>query len=143
MYAYLAAQLLLAVAGVEGIAAASHEAEISHDGRALTVRYQAAPEVSLRQVGYLAGNRPSTAACIWTARLAVRRDVIGSDGPLAAFARPVQVGETISGRRPGACMGARQAIEQEAAARLGAANELAAIASADRLRLVAELDSAR
>lgn len=142
MYAYLATQLLIAVAGVEG-AAALHEAEISHDGRALTARYRGTPEVTLKQVGQWLPNRPGTARCRWTARLDVSREIVGAEGPMAAFARPISAGETISGSRPGRCMTARNAIVREAAARLGGRERLAAVASADRPALVAELDSAR
>jgi len=142
MYAYLATQFLAAMAGIGG-ATALYEAEVSHNGRALTVRYHGTPDVTFRQVGQWLPNRPGSAVCRWTARLAVRRDVVGAEGPIAAFARPVPVGATISGSRPGRCMTARKTIAREAAARLGGREQLAAIASGDRATLVAELDSAR
>lgn len=140
MYAYLATQLLMAMAGVEG---ALHEVELNHDGRALTARYHATPRVSLKQTGQWLPNRPGTAQCRWTARLDMRREVVGAQGPIAAFARPLPAGETISGSHPGRCSAARKTILREAAARLAGREQLAAVASTDRPVLVAELGSTR
>lgn len=118
-----------------------HEAEVDHRGQPLTVRYRAEPVVKLREIGARTPNRPSTARCVWTASLDVRREVVGASGVVAAFDKRFESGETVEGSRPGSCIGARGAIAADASIRLNSAERLAAAAEADRARLTAELDS--
>lgn len=142
MLTLTAASLMLAISSAtlsgEGLV---HEREVEHRGQPLTVRYLAEPVVKLREIGSRTPNRPSTARCLWSANLEVRREVTGGEGTVAAFDKRFVGGETVKGSRPGSCAGARGAIKADAVARLDSAERLAAAAAADRARLTAELDS--
>lgn len=118
-----------------------HEAAVEHRGQSLTVRYKAEPVVAYKEIGARTPNRPSVNRCRWTARLDVRREVVGADGAVAAFDKNFEGGEQVEGWRPGSCMGAREAITADARLRLNANERLAAAAAADRATLTAELAS--
>lgn len=157
MVTLMAAGMMLAIAGNgiagNGIAGAGiagagiageglvHEVAVEHRGQPLTARYRAEPVLTFKEIGARTPNRPSVNRCRWTARLDVRREVVGTDGAVAAFDKRFEGGEQVEGWRPGSCIGAREAIVADARARLNAAERLAAAAAADRATLTTELAS--
>ncbi|MDB5690038.1 MAG: hypothetical protein JWL91_1914 [Sphingomonas bacterium] len=134
-----------AMLGVSGGAVANPEPQeiiVRHRGAELQARYRAEVDVRTRQIGSAPPTRVGSARCVWTATVAVHREVGEPGGPqVATLARKIDEKVLATGYRPGGCMETRKGIAADAG-RHGPAAEshLRAVAQRDQHQLTAELD---
>lgn len=117
-----------------------HQTSVTHNGRAVAIRYEPDVKTQYRQSGI--GPR-ATPICLWSSKIAVQRNATGADGqPIAALTRKVETRRGASGSQVGHCsiLTARGQIRSAASAEtLRAA--IAEVASNDAATLRAELAS--
>lgn len=135
---------VLATLSAATAAGNTHMTTIEHGGAPLTVAYQADLDISHRQIGGLAPpGRQSSLRCLWTADVAVDRQVRRDGVVVPALSRRVSTREHLTGSRPGSCEQARAGIAREVAARGRTVRDhLAEVAERDRAAILAEIESA-
>lgn len=111
MFTILSSALALAIAPQP----ITHSVTVDHQSVPLNATYKADVAVSTRQIGISAGTRPSTARCLWEARVGVIREVARTEG--ATYSRRLDADTTIEGSRPGSCNTAMRQIERDLQAR--------------------------
>ncbi|MCW1432055.1 hypothetical protein [Novosphingobium sp. JCM 18896] len=79
-YVVILSLLAMAAAGAVTVADQVHRTNVEHQGQRYEVAYRADTKVTTRQIGMSAGTRPSTERCLWSARVAVTRDVSHPNG---------------------------------------------------------------
>lgn len=131
--------LAFALGAAAPIIEATRTMNLRHEGALVEVRYDAAVDLKLKQVGSSAPTRLGVVRCDWTADIKVLRSIGGSDLP----GRELATGEPMHGSRPGSCMTTRKAITAIVAAqRDNVEKQLAAVVDRDRTQLLAELAAA-
>jgi hypothetical protein len=118
----------------------AHTVTIEHQSAPLHATYKADVEVTTRQIGMSAGARPSTARCLWEARVGVIREIAREQG--SAYSRRLDADKLIEGSRPGTCATVSRQLERDLAARQGdvrAHVEQVALGDQDALRTMTEL----
>lgn len=121
-------------------AAATHSVSLEHHGQQLGATYTARAEIRTKTVGVRAPNRMDGQRCQWTATIVVDRKL--DHGP--ALARTIAADKSFSGSEAGACTPGRRSGERNLAQHRDSIREhLIAVAEADRVPLLAELDSVR
>lgn len=111
MFLTIASALSLAIAPQP----ITHNVTVEHNAAPLSATYRADVAVSTRQIGVSAGTRPSTARCLWEARIGVVREVAREQG--AAYSRRLDADKTIDGSRPGSCDTVARQLERDLQAR--------------------------
>lgn len=92
----------------------AHSVTVEHQSAPLNATYRADVDVSTRQIGMSAGARPSTARCLWQARVGVVREVAREQG--TPYSRRLDADKLIEGSRPGSCASVTRQLERDLAA---------------------------
>lgn len=111
MFTILSSALALAIAPQP----ITHSVTVDHQSAPLNATYRADVAVSTRQIGLSAGTRPSTARCLWEARVGVVRDVAREQG--TPYSRRLDADTLFEGSRPGSCATVARQLERDLAAR--------------------------
>lgn len=109
MITIIATSLALAIAP-QPIA---HTVTVDAGAAPLNATYKADIDVTTRQVGISAGTRPSTARCVWQARVGVIREVAREQG--VAYTRRLEADKVIEGSRAGTCDTVTRQLERDLA----------------------------
>ncbi|MET0238853.1 MAG: hypothetical protein ABW184_03055 [Sphingobium sp.] len=116
---------------------------VEHRGTSYQVRYEPHVTVRTKTVGLSAGPRQTTQSCRWTMAVQVERH-IGQSGGGQPLAKLLPEERRFSGSLPGDCRGRTTAIAAEQDRRdADIRGHVAAVASADRPTLLAEIDAVR
>lgn len=92
----------------------AHTVTVEHQSAPLNATYRADVDVSTRQVGMSAGTRPSTARCLWQARVGVVREIARENTGM--YSRKLDADKLIEGSRPGSCSSVTRQLERDLAA---------------------------
>lgn len=134
--------LALATASAAPFVDPVHRTSVDHQGRSLDVTYRADTKVSTRQIGMSAGTRPTTERCLWTARVAVVRDVAGTRG--ASLSHRLDADQIIRGSHFGKCSENRAQVASSIVRRSNEVKaHLAEVARGDGVRLANDISSAK
>lgn len=116
----------------------THSVTVDHQSGPLNATYRADVAVSTRQIGISAGTRPSTARCLWEARVGVIREVAREQGP--SYARRLDADTRLDGSRPGSCATVARQLERDLQAQGPAVRaHVVEVAQRDQDRLRADL----
>lgn len=95
----------------------AHTVTVEHQSAPLNATYKADVAVSTRQIGMSAGARPSTARCLWEARVGVIREIARENSDV--YSRKLDADKLIEGSRPGSCASVARQLERDLQARQG------------------------
>ncbi|HEX7872699.1 MAG TPA: hypothetical protein VF475_07310 [Sphingobium sp.] len=133
----------LAVVMSAAAPALAHEATLDHAGTSYRLRYEPKVEVRTKTVGHSFGTRPSTERCRWTMQVQVERHIQASD-TAQPLSRLLPDTHSIGGEALGNCrQNARAIASAQEAGQADIRSHVAAVASADRSVVLAEIDAAR
>jgi hypothetical protein len=107
MFTILSSALALAIAPQP----ITHSVTVDHQSAPLNATYKADVEVSTRQIGISAGSRPSTARCLWEARVGVIREVARDQG--TPYSRRLDADTVLEGSRAGSCATVAAQLERD------------------------------
>jgi hypothetical protein len=141
--------MLLALLAAASVASATapvpatwtHSVQVTHGTADANAIYTARPIVTTRDIGMSAGTRMSSQRCVWTADIAVERRLEAA-GMESTGRREMPSTKTLTGSRPGACVGNRRLIDQEIAGHTPAIEaHLVAVAERDQRDLRSEIET--
>lgn len=134
--------LAMATASAAPLADQVHRTSVEHQGQRYEVTYRADTRVSTRQIGMSAGTRPSTERCLWSARVAVTRDVSHPNG--AALSHRLDGVNVMRGSHYGKCSENKANVATSIARRADdVRTHLVNAVGRDAQRLAADLHSAQ
>ncbi|MFT3964347.1 MAG: hypothetical protein QM690_00510 [Sphingobium sp.] len=120
-----------------------HEATLDHAGTAYKLSYEPRVETRAKTVGHSMGTRPSTERCRWTIDVQVERRIQASEAA-QPLTRLLPETRSFGGEALGSCRQNARAIAAAQEARQDHIRQhVAAVASADRPAVLAEIDAAR
>jgi hypothetical protein len=118
----------------------THTVTVDHQNTPIAATYRADIDVRTRQIGLSAGTRPSTARCVWTARVGVVRDLTPENG--APISRRLDEDKQFEGSRAGSCAATARQVETDLRATTPAVQaHVVQAAARDEQALRAELRS--